>query len=237
MTIENIFLLSTFIASFPILLSRLHVTLFIVLAAFILGLIVALAIAGCRLKKIIVLSQLATFYVSLIRGIPILVLLFIIYVGLPIVFGKFNININRFDPLFFVIIAYTLNIGAFLSEVIRSAISAVDPGQKEAAYSVGMTSLQAFRRIILPQAFKVSVPALGNIIIGLLKNSSLAYVLGVIDVMGIIQIVGTRTNRTLEAYAAAAIIFFVLSYVLEHLFKLIEKRVGMLNRLPAKNTH
>lgn len=230
---ENIFLLSVFLESFPILLSRLHITLAIVIVAFFIGLILGVIIAVVRLRKIFILSQIATFYLSLIRGIPILVLLFVVYVGLPIFVGKFGFNINRWDPLFFVMVAYTLNTAAFLSEVLRSAILGVDPGQKEAALSVGMTPLQAFYRIIAPQAIQISVPALGNIVVSLLKNTSLAYTLGVVDVIGIIQVVGTRTHRTLEAYTAAAILFFVLSYGLEHLFKGLERHIGAKNEIPT----
>ncbi|MCE5285710.1 MAG: amino acid ABC transporter permease [Pelosinus sp.] len=224
---ENIFSFSLFIDAFPKLLSRLDITLYIVLIALIFGLLIGSYIALVRLYKMPVLSQLATVYVSFIRGIPILVLLYIVYIGLPVlVEGLFHVNINRWDTLIFVLIAYIVNSSAFLSEIIRSAVAGVEVGQTEAAYAVGMTRWQAFRRIVFPQAIKIALPALGNNIVSLLKDTSLAYTLGVIDIIGVIKAISSNTYRSLEAYAAAAIIFFVLSLLLEQTFKRLEKRLG-----------
>lgn len=224
---ENIFLLSLFIDCFPKLLSRLHITLYIVVIALLFGMLLGTYIAVVRLYKVPVLSQLATVYVSFVRGIPILVLLYIVYIGLPLVIGAFGVNINRWDTMIFVMIAYVVNTSAFLSEIIRSAVAGVDLGQTEAAYSVGMTRLQTFRRIIAPQAIQIGIPALGNTIVSLLKDTSLAYTLGVIDVIGVIKAISSNTYRSLEAYAAAAIIFFILSYILEKIFNIISRKIGV----------
>ncbi len=213
--------------SFPKLLSRLHITLYIVAIALILGMLLGTYIAVVRLYKIPILSQLAAAYVSFVRGIPILVLLYIVYIGLPLVVGFFGPNINRWDTLIFVMLAYVVNTSAFLSEIIRSAVAGVDIGQTEAAYSVGMTRWQTFRRIIAPQGIQIAMPALGNTIVSLLKDTSLAYTLGVIDLVGVIKAISSHTYRSLEAYAAAAIIFFVLSSILEQSFKWIEKKIGI----------
>ncbi|HWR39598.1 MAG TPA: amino acid ABC transporter permease [Patescibacteria group bacterium] len=228
---ENIFLVSLFWDCFPSLLSRLHVTLAIVAAALALGAVLGTGVAVARLYKIPVLAPLAAVYVSFIRGIPILVLLYIVYIGLPLVVaGLTGVNINRWDTLVFVMIAYVINVSAFLSEIIRSAVGGVDVGQSEAAYAVGMTRWQAFRRIVAPQAVRIAIPALGNTVVSLLKDTSLAYTLGVIDVIGVINAISASTHRSLEAYAAAAIIFFALSSLLEQVFKRLERRLG------AKNT-
>lgn len=224
---ENIFLLSLFIDCFPKLLSRLHITLYIVVIALLFGMLLGTYIAVVRLYKVPVLSQLATIYVSFVRGIPILVLLYIIYIGLPLVIGAFGVNINRWDTMIFVMIAYVVNTSAFLSEIIRSAVAGVDLGQTEAAYSVGMTPLQTFRRIIAPQAIQIGIPALGNTIVSLLKDTSLAYTLGVIDVIGVIKAISSNTYRSLEAYAAAAVIFFILSSILEQFFNIISRKLGV----------
>jgi len=124
-------------------------------------------------------------------------------------------------------IAYVVNTAAFLSEIIRSAVAGVDLGQTEAAYSVGMTRLQTFRRIIAPQAIQIGIPALGNTIVSLLKDTSLAYTLGVIDVIGVIKAISSNTYRSLEAYAAAAFIFFILSSILEQCFNIISRKLGI----------
>lgn len=224
---ENIFLVSLFIDSFPKLLSRLHITLYIVVVALLFGMLLGTYIAVVRLYKVPILSSLATAYVSFIRGIPILVLLYIVYIGLPLVVGFLGVNINRWDTMIFVMIAYVVNTSAFLSEIIRSAVAGVDLGQTEAAYSVGMTRWQAFRRIVAPQALQIGIPALGNTIVSLLKDTSLAYTLGVIDIIGVIKAITGNTYRSLEAYAAAAVIFFILSFMLEQVFKLIERKVGV----------
>lgn len=228
---ENIFLFSLFIDSFPKLLSRLHITLYIVAVALLFGFLLGMYIAVIRLHKVPILSQLATAYVSFVRGIPILVLLYIVYIGLPLVVGVLGVNINRWDTMIFVMIAYIVNTSAFLSEIIRSAVAGVDIGQTEAAYSVGMTRWQTFRRIIAPQAIQIAMPALGNTVVSLLKDTSLAYTLGVIDLVGVIKAISSNTYRSLEAYAAAAIIFFILSSILEQVFKWIERKLGGTNKI------
>jgi len=224
-------LFSLFIDSFPKLLSRLHITLYIVAVALFFGMLLGTYIAVVRLYKVSILSQLAAAYVSFIRGIPILVLLYIVYIGLPLVIGIFGVNINRWDTMIFVMIAYIINTSAFLSEIIRSAVNGVDIGQTEAAYSVGMTRWQAFNRIIAPQAIQIAMPALGNTVVSLLKDTSLAYTLGVIDIVGVIKAISSNTYRSLEADAAAAIIFFVLSSILEQAFKWLERRFGVTNKI------
>lgn len=228
----DIFSTELFFRSFPELLSRLHITLFIVVVAIVFGFLLGAAIAAVRLYKVPVLSQLAIAYVSFIRGIPILVLLFIVYIGLPLVVGQFGVNINRWDTLLFVMIAYVLNSAAFLSEMIRAAVSGVDQGQTEAAYSIGLTRVQTFVRIVGPQAVQIAIPSLGNTLVSLLKDTSLAYTLGVIDLIGVIKSISVRTNRSLEAYAAAAVIFFVLSFLLERAFQVLERRLGAKSSIP-----
>lgn len=223
---QNMFKFDLFIQSFPQLLSRMYITLLIVVVALFFGFILGVILAAVRLYKVPVLSQLARFYVSFIRGIPILVLLFIVYIGVPMLFMKFGIKANRWNSMIFVLTTYVLDVAAFLSEVIRASVTGVEIGQTEAAYSVGMTKRQTFIRIIAPQAVKIAIPSLGNIVVSLLKDTSLAYTLGVIDVVGMIKTIATRTNRSLEPYIAAAIIFFVLGFLLEQVFKVIEKNFG-----------
>lgn len=225
---ENIFSFPLFIDCFPQLLSRLHITLYIVLVALLAGFLLGIGIALVRLHKVPVLSQLAVFYISFVRGVPILVLLYIVYIGLPLVVAAiWKININRWDALFFVMLAYIINTSAFLSEIIRSAVSGVDIGQTEAAYSVGLTKWQTFRRIVAPQAIQIALPALSNTVVSLLKDTSLAFTLGIIDIMGVIKAIASSTYRSLEAYTAAAIIFFVLSSLLERGFKWGERKLGI----------
>lgn len=222
---ENYFNISLVFKYLPQLLSRLHITLLIVLSATVIGLFIGVILALFRLYKIPVLNQIAIVYISFMRGTPILVQMFIVYYGLPMLLMKIGININRWDKLYFVIITYGLNAAAFNAEMIRAAIISIPEGQFEAAYSIGMTKLQAFSRIIAPQSVIIILPTLGITLVGLLQDTSVAFTLGIIDVMGKVNAIAANTYRSLEGYVSAGIIFFVLSILLEQIFSRVEKKL------------
>lgn len=209
----------------PSILARIHITLLVVILATVIGLIFGTFIALIRIYKIPVANYLSVIYISFIRGTPIIVQLFIVYYGLPALLMGIGINISRWDKLNFVLITYALNCAAFMAEIIRGSITSVPAGQTEAAYSIGMTRWQAFYRIIAPQAAITALPSIGTNIVGLLQDSSLAFVLGVIDVMGQAQAIGSRTLHKFEGFVAATIIFIVLSILLEKLFSIIQKKI------------
>lgn len=221
----NYFNINLIFQYLPQLLSRLHITLLIVLSATAIGLIFGIILALFRVYNVPVLNQISIIYISFMRGTPILVQMFIVYYGLPMLLMKIGININRWDKLYFVIITYGLNAAAFKAEMIRAAIVNIPIGQVEAAYSVGMTKLQAFARIIAPQSVIIILPTLGITLVGLLQDTSLAFTLGIIDVMGKVNAIAANTYRSLEGYVSAAIIFFILSILLEQLFSGIEKKL------------
>ncbi|WP_160692739.1 amino acid ABC transporter permease [Clostridium sp. C2-6-12] len=222
---ENYFNINLIFQYLPQLLSRLHITLLIVLTATVIGLVFGIILALFRVYKVPVLNQISIVYISFMRGTPILVQMFIVYYGLPLLLMKIGININRWDKLYFVIITYGLNAAAFKAEMIRAAIVNIPIGQVEAAYSVGMTKLQAFTRIIAPQSVIIILPTLGITLVGLLQDTSLAFTLGIIDVMGKVNAIAANTYRSLEGYISAAIIFFILSILLEQLFSRLEKKL------------
>lgn len=222
---ENYFNINLIFQYLPQLLSRLHITLLIVLSATAIGLVFGIILALFRVYKLPVLNQISIVYISFMRGTPILVQMFIVYYGLPMLLMKIGININRWDKLYFVIITYGLNAAAFKAEMIRAAIVNIPVGQVEAAYSVGMTKLQAFTRIIAPQSVIIILPTLGITLVGLLQDTSLAFTLGIIDVMGKVNAIAANTYRSLEGYVSAAIIFFILSILLEQLFSRLEKKL------------
>lgn len=209
----------------PQLLSRLHITLLIVILATIVGLIFGTVLACFRLYKIPVFNQLTVVYVSFIRGTPIIVQMFIVYYGVPLLLSFVGIDINRWDKMYFVILTYGLNAAAFMSEIIRASVSGISIGQTEAAYAVGMTRLQTLFRIIVPQATVIAIPSLGTGFIGLLHDTSIAFSLGVIDVIGKVQAIGAVTYHTIEGYVGAALIFLVLTVILEKTFSILEKRL------------
>jgi L-cystine transport system permease protein len=217
------FSLSHFLHAFSPLLSKLPVTLEILAGALFFGVILAFIIAWVRLNKIPVLNQVAVVYVSFIRGTPTLVQLFLVYYALPELLRPIGLDLSRTPVMVFVILTYALQLGGFTSEVIRSAVNSIDKGQGEAARSVGMTSFQAFRRIVLPQALVIALPNFGNTVVSSLKETSLAFSVGIVDMMGELNLIATRTYRMLELYVAVALIYYVLCFLMERVFSRVER--------------
>jgi L-cystine transport system permease protein len=215
----------------PKLLAALPVTLSIVAVATVVGLAIGIGIAFIRIERVPVLRQIAAVYVSFIRSTPILVQLFITFYGLPMVLNLFGINIIRWDAIFFVYITYGINVSAFMSEIVRTSVLSVPYSQWDAGYSVGMTKFQAYFRIVLPQSVVIAIPSFGTTLVGLLQDSSLAYLLGIIDVIGQINILASKTTHSLEGYFIAMIIFIVLSTIVERIFGRLEKITRVQNKM------
>ncbi|MFF2017442.1 amino acid ABC transporter permease [Paenibacillus sp. NPDC058177] len=216
----------SFVLSFlPKLLSTLGITLLIVVCALVSGIIVGFFVALPRLYKVPVLKNLSEIYISFFRGTPVLIQLFLFYYGLPEILKLVHIDVTRAPVLFFVILTYGLHTGAFMSEMIRASVMAVDKGQVEAAYATGMTGFQAFTRIILPQALAIAVPVFSNLVLALLKDTSLAFTLGVMEMTGKAQTLGALTQHFIEAYLALALIYLVISFTIEKLLLVAERRL------------
>lgn len=203
----------------PLLQAGLQFTVPLTLISFTAGLLLAFVVALIRLFGPAPAVAVVRFYVWLIRGTPLLVQLFVIFYGLP------NIGIVL-DPLPAALIGFTLNVGAYNSEVIRGAIESIPKGQWEAAYSLSMTRWQAIRRTILPQAARVSVPPLSNSFIALVKDTSLAAVLTVPEIFQAAQRIAAVTYEPLILYTEAALIYLVFSTVLSSAQVRLEKRFG-----------
>ncbi|MED3885769.1 amino acid ABC transporter permease [Priestia aryabhattai] len=211
--------------SIPQLLSYLHITIWILVASLLIGSTLGLFIALPRIYKVPVLSQLAAVYISFMRGTPILIQLFLVFYGVPALLQLIHIDVSRMDPLVFVIITYSLSTAASFSEMMRGAINSVDKGQTEAAYSVGMTGKQTFTRIVLPQALVVAFPNFGNLVIGSLKDTSLAFTIGVMDMMGRGDTIIAATAHAVEVYIALAIIYYLVAIILEKFFMKSEQKL------------
>lgn len=220
---KEIFDPATVLLYLPKLLSKLPVTLLIVVMAWIAGMTLGLLLAAFRLYRVPVLNQLTIVYVSFMRGTPIVVQMFLVYYGLPMLLGQVGIDINRWDKLFFVIVTYGLHAAAFHAEIFRAAIGGVPRAQAEAASSVGLSRLQAFRRIIAPQAALAALPGVGIALAHLVQETSLAFTIGIVDVMGEVRAIGSNTHRMLEGYAGAAVIFLVLTLFVEASFSRLER--------------
>lgn len=221
---------------FPRILQALPVTLTIVVVATIIGTLIGMVIALVRIEKIPVLSQIFTVMVSFLRGTPIYVQLFIVYFGVPMLLSAVGIVGFAFDRMLAVYIAYGLNVGAFFSETFRSAIQSVPKDQKEAAYSVGLTKSDTYKRIILPQAVRIAAPNYGATIVALLQDTSIAFTIGIIEVIGKIKIVSSSTYRSLEGYFVAGIIFVILSIILQKIFDYIDYKSSFKTARKAKKT-
>lgn len=212
---------SYFFEVLPKVADHLSVTLELTAVSAVFALCIGLVVAIIAYYKIPVLYPVTRAYVFLMRGTPAIVQLYFFYYGIA-TFSKF---IREMDPVPAVAIVMSLNIGAFMSESIRASLMSVDQGQKEAALSLGMSNLQLVRRIIIPQATRIALPTLFNDIINLVKLSSLAFMLGVIDIMGAAKIEGSYTFRYFEIYAAVMVIYLVVIGILT----LIHKRIAARN--------
>ncbi|KAB2330010.1 amino acid ABC transporter permease [Cytobacillus depressus] len=216
---------------FPEVLKGVPVTLLIAVISMILGIIFGLIIALCRIYKVPIVNRIVVVYVSFIRGVPMIVLLFVLFYGIPALFDLINkqlgwsLDADQISPVIYAMIAYTLNTAAYQSEIFRASINATHSGQMEAAYSVGMTTAQALRRIILPQALVLSLPNLGNTFIGLIKATSLAFAVKVIEIMGTAKIIANDGYKYLEMYLVAAVIYWMLCFVFEVLFAQLERKM------------
>jgi cystine transport system permease protein len=203
----------------PLLYAGLVFTVPLTLVSFAIGIALAFIVALLRLFGPAWSVAVVRFYVWLIRGSPLLVQLFVIFYGLP------NVGIVL-DPLTAAIIGFSLNVGAYNSEVVRGVIESIPKGQWEAAYSMGMTRAQALRRAILPQAARVALPPLSNSFIALVKDTSLAAVLTVPEIFQAAQRIASVTYEPLILYTEAALIYLVFSSVLSSAQVRLERRFG-----------
>lgn len=220
MTTEQLHLiLQSAWGALPTLLAAAPITIGYALAAMLLGLPLALLVALARLSRVAPLRGLSSVYVSFMRGTPLLVQIFMVYYGLP----SFGVTLS---PLVGGVLALTLNAAAYLSETIRAAILSVPRGQREAALSLGLTPRQTLRLIVLPQAARVALPSLGNTLIGLVKDTSLVSVITVVELLRSAQLVIARTFEPFGPYLAAALIYWLISSLLELVQRGLEGRLA-----------
>lgn len=219
--------------SIPPILAYLPVTFSLAVISMFVGLLIGLVVAIIKIYKVPILNQIATVYVSFIRGTPLLAQLFLVYYGTPIFYGILaeqfpflkGLNINIIPSEYFAILAFSLNLGGYLSETIRAAIESIDKGQFEAADSIGMNKTQTMFLIILPQASLIALPNIGNILISMVKDTSLAFMIMVVEIMGQAKIIGARGLRVFEVYVAVSLIYWATCIFLEKILNKIEKKL------------
>lgn len=196
-----------------------YYTMIITLVSMSFGLIIGLFVALARLTGNFMLVKLAKAYVSIIRGTPVLVQIFIIYFGLP------DVGIIL-PPLTAAFISLSINIGAYLSETFRGAILSIPKGQMEAAMSIGMTHFQAMRRIILPQAVRVAIPPMGNTFIGMLKETSLVSIITVTELLRASQLLISKHLVVMPFYIAIAFMYWLMSTLFSTILGHIEAKLS-----------
>ncbi len=221
---NKIFDPSYIFSSIPSIMQALPLTLVIMIVSLIFGLLLGLILTAMKLQKNSILNAIANGYTAFIRGTPPLLQLFLVFYGLPQILISVGIDINNWDKSVFAIITFALNSGAFMSEIMRAAYLSVDEGQREAALSIGMNNVQCLKRIIIPQAFAISLPNLGNVIISLLKETSYVFTIGVVDILGKAKLIGSDGYgvRQLELFIAVALIYWIISIIIEQIISLYE---------------
>jgi len=229
--LPNLFDVKLVFTQIPKLLKYLPVTLEITVLSMLFGLIIGMLLAVIKIRRIPILYRISVIFVSFIRGTPIIVQLYITYYGIPILlkyinyYSGTNYNVNNIPAMLFVLLAFALNESAYMSEIIRAALQSVDKGQIEAAHSLGMSYTQVLFRIIIPDAFEVALPTLGNSLIGMMKGTSLAFVCAVVEITAAGKIIGGSNYRFFEVYVSLALIYWGLTIVIEQAIKLAEKRM------------
>lgn len=218
--------------AFPQVLASVPVTLLLVFVSIPIGWVLGILVALIKNAKVPVLYQISVVFVSFMRSVPMVVVLFVAYYSVPLIIQSYmtsiglSVNVDAIPATTYAICAFIFEQTAYSSEVFRSAILAVDRGQLEAAESVGMTKTVAYLRIVLPQAITSALPNLNGLFVGLVQGTSLAYFVGVYEVMATSNLLATSSYAYIEAYLMATVIYEVLSFVFNRIFRVIEGRAS-----------
>lgn len=200
---------------FSLIIEGLGMTLLLSLLTVVFGAILGFVICLMTMSKNKIIKYIGTAYVEVIRGVPLLLQLFVIYLAMP----------NTVSKFLSATLALIINSGAYVSEIFRAGIQAVDKGQTEAARSLGMNKTQTMIRIILPQAVKNILPAVGNEYVTVIKETSLASSFYLGELMTVQSLIGTATYLYLDAYIVVAIFYFISTFTLSKLIKMLERRL------------
>ena len=212
------------VQSFPQLLSRgLLMTIPLTVISFAIALVIAVVVALVQFARVPVLRQICRFYIWVIRGTPLLVQLYVIFFGLP----SIGVNIDAFPAA---VVVFSINEGAYAAETLRGALESVPAGQLEAGRCVGMSYVQIMWHVILPQTFRTAFPALGNELISMVKDTSLAANITVTEMFFQAQRIAGRTYQTMALYIEVAVIYLLFSTVLSLIQRFGEKKLGAYGR-------
>ncbi|SDL66729.1 amino acid ABC transporter permease [Tessaracoccus oleiagri] len=207
----------------PELVRHLPMTLLLAVVSMCFAVLIGLLLALLRFGRVPVLNQFAVGYISFFRGIPTLVQLFLIYFGLPTVIPA----ASAMDAVTAAILGLSLKQAAYLAEIFRAALASVDRGQYEAGLSTGLTPFQIYRRYILPQASYNALPATGNIFIGLIKETSVVFTLGITELFASAQMYAANNFRYFETYLVVGLVYWAVVVIVGFLLSRLEKRLGL----------
>ena len=216
------FNINYFVSVFPQILPYLPVTLFIAIVSIMFAILLGLAIALIRNNKIVIIDSCLALFISLFRGIPSVVLLFIIYYGLPQIFPI----MKQMGATTAAIICFSLKYSAYLAEIFRAGLASVDHGQKEAGLTSGLSTIQVYRGIILPQAMINALPNTGNMFISLLKDSSVAFFVGVQELLAAGKMLTANSFLYFETYLAVGIVYWLTVVAYSWLQKQLERKLS-----------
>lgn len=227
--VRESFNLSFIIEILPKVLKVLPLTLYMAVAAILFGCLAGLLVTFIKLSKYKTIAAIVDGITVLVRAVPEVVLIYIVYFGLPaLIKGTTGLDLDSWEKSTFVILALTIELSASTSELFRSAYNSLDKGQLEAAHALGMTNVQRFFRIIFPQGAYVIMPNLSGLSLGIIQATSLAFTLGVMDVMGKAKVLDSNAfgMNTFEAYVLVALIYWLISFIEGLIFKGLEKKTG-----------
>ncbi len=210
-----------------LLLYGLRLTLGVSLSALLLSVLFGTLLGVVRSVRLPVLGALGNAYVELVRGIPLIVLLSVVYYGLP----ALGVTLGGFPSA---VLALGLYSAAYTSEIVRGGLSSVPAGQLEAARSLGLSRVQSLRFVVLPQAWRVALPALGNEFVSLILGSSLASAVTLQELFAAGKYITNATYRQFEVYAVLALVYFLLTFILTRLLRLLERSLSRGERLPER---
>lgn len=230
---SKLFSLRAVLDAFPAVIGKLPVTILLALGGAFFGIIFAMIFALVKINRVRILYPIQAVFVSFLRGTPLLVQLMLTYYGIPLILKAINqsygtaFNINAIPAELFAIVALAFNEAAYASETIRAAILSVDPGEIEAARSLGMTNRQVYRRIIIPNAAVVATPTLINSLIGLTKGTSLAFSASVVEIFAQARIIGGSDLKYFERFITVSIVYWIVNILIEILGRHIERRLDI----------
>ena len=225
--------LNYIVNTFLVTLKGIPVTLLIMIVAILLSFIPALLLALGQIYKVRGVRTFSVVYLAFIRATPPILLILFFYSLFPSLLNQIfknlgsQVDVFKFNPLYYAFIIYSLMTTGSLSEILRSAILTVDKGQLEAAQAIGLTNFQAYRRIVFPQALRSALPNLANLVINLVKGTSLVFVMTVKDITALAKIEASHSYQYSESYLVIFVIYLIICGLIQWIFRSLEKRYAL----------